>query len=188
MSPRFLIGEKINEGWMMYKDLDANTGFFSSLVYSITSFIGGRSHMLLFVISTVLVFIQAIILNISLNVNGVLKEKSFVPALIYIVLSSMFVDFYTLSPPMMATTFLILALGTMFSQMKNSRADASFFMIGFHVGLATMFYSPSFLFVILFLFGVLLYLSAKLRTVLLVFFGFVFPLASVVYSTMLMAD
>ena len=154
----FLIGEKINDGWVMYKDLDANTGVFSSLVYAAANFVAGRSHFFLFIISSLLVFLQAIMFNISLNVNGMLKEKSFVPALIYIILSSLFVDFYTLSPPMMATTFLILALGVMFNQLKQSRLDSSFFMIGFHTGIATLFYSPAFLFVILFLFAVLLYL------------------------------
>ena len=39
----FLIGEKINDGWVMYQDLDDNTGVLSALVYSIINSIAGRS-------------------------------------------------------------------------------------------------------------------------------------------------
>lgn len=175
----FLIGEKINDGWVMYKDLDDNTGVFSSLVYAFVDMITGRSTAAYHIINILIVFAQAILLNFTINENNLLKTKTYVPALLYVVSASIFFDFYTLSPPMMATTFLILSLRYLFQQMKQIKMDSSVYMMGFYIGLAGLFYTPAILFIFLILFSVLLYSSSSLRSLFIVFVGFLFPLITV---------
>lgn len=175
----FLIGEKINEGWVMYKDLDDNTGVFSAMVYAFVDLIAGRSTTVYHILNIGIVFIQAIVLNMTINENNLLKSKTYVPALLYVVSSSIFFDFYTLSPPMMATTFLILSLRYLFQQMKQQKRDSSVYMMGFYIGLAGLFYTPAILFIFLILFSVLLYSSSSMRSLLIVMIGFLFPLMAV---------
>ena len=174
-----LIGEKINDGWVMYKDLDDNTGVLSSMVYAFIDFVSGRSRVLYHILNIVIVFLQAYFLNYVINENNLLKTKTHVPALMYVVSSTIFFDFYTLSPPMMATTFLILALKYLFQQMKQQNKDSSIYMMGFYIGIAGLFYPPAILFIVLILFSVLLYSSSSMRSLLLVFVGFLFPLVVV---------
>ena len=175
----FLIGEKINDGWVMYKDLDDNTGVFSALVYGFVDLVAGRSTSFYHIVNVFVVFVQAILLNFTINENSLLKSKTYVPALLYVVSASIFFDFYTLSPPMMATTFLIISLRYLFQQMKQQKKDASVYMMGCYVGVAALFYTPAILFIFLILFSVLLYSSSSLRSLLLVFVGFLFPLITV---------
>jgi hypothetical protein len=175
----FLIGEKINDGWVMYKGVDDNTGVLSSIVYAFVNFVAGRSTALFDTINIIVVFIQAILLNFTINENNLLKTKTYVPALLYVVVTTIFFDFYTLSPPMMATTFLIISLRYLFQQMKQQKKDSSVFMMGFYVGVAGLFYTPAILFIFLLLFSVLLYSSSSLRSLFLVFVGFLFPLITV---------
>ena len=175
----FLIGEKINDGWVMYKGLDDNTGVFAAMMYAFVDFIAGRSTSVFHCINLLIVFSQAILLNFTINENNLLKTKTYVPALLYVVSASVFLDFYTLSPPMMATTFLIISLRYLFQQMKQEKKDSSVYMMGFYIGVAGLFYTPAILFILLFLFSVLLYSSSSLRSLLLVFVGFLFPLITV---------
>ncbi len=175
----FLIGEKINDGWVMYKDLDDNTGVFSAMIYGFVDLIAGRSTAVFQGLNIFIVFVQAILLNYTINENNLLKSKTYVPALLYVVSASIFFDFYTLSPPMMATTFLIISLRYLFQQMKQQKKDSSVYMMGFYIGVAGLFYTPAILFIFLLLFSVLLYSSSSLRSLLLVFVGFLFPLITV---------
>ncbi len=175
----FLIGEKINDGWMLYKELDDNTGVLSAFVYAFVDWLAGRSTTLYHTLNIVIVFIQAILLNSIINKNSLLNSKTYVPALLYVVTSSVFFDFYTLSPPMMATTFLILALGHLFQQMKQQDKDPAIYKMGLYIGLAGLFYTPATLFIFLLLFSILVYSSSSLRSLLLVFVGFLFPLITV---------
>lgn len=163
----------------MYKDLDDNTGLFSSLVYSFVDLIAGRSQTVFQLLNLIIVFAQALILNFTINENNLLKTKSYIPALLYVFSSTIFFDFYTLSPPMLATTFLLFALRYLFIQMKQHKKDSSVYMMGFYIGIASLFYPPAVLFIFLILFCVLLYSSSSLRSLLLVVVGFLFPLITV---------
>ena len=175
----FLIGEKINQGWVMYKDLDDNTGVCSALIYAFVDLIAGRSTAVYHALNIGIVFLQAIVLNFTINENNLLKSKTYVPALLYVVSASLFFDFYTLSPPMMATTFLILSLRYLFQQMKQQKRDSSVYMMGFYIGIAGLFYTPAILFIFLILFSVLLYSSSSMRSLLIALIGFLFPLVTV---------
>lgn len=172
----FLIGEKINDGWVMYQDLDDNTGVLSALVYSIVNSIAGRSVSFLNWISLVLVFLQAITFNFFLNELNVVKERSLLPALLYVICSSIFIDFYTLSPPLIATTFLILALRYLFILMKQERKEASGFLMGMYIGISVLCYTSSFVYILFFLFSMLLFTSISIRKSFMVVWGFLFPL------------
>ncbi len=177
----FLLGEKINDGWMMYRDLDDNTGVLSSFMYAILENVAGRSSTLLFWMSLILVFVQAVTFNTILISLNVVRDKTLIPALMYVICSSIFIDFYTLSPPLMATTFLLFALRYLFLQMNKERTDSAMFLMGFFVGVSVLFYPSSFVLILFFLFCALLYTSFFVRRVLLTIWGFLFPLVLVAF-------
>ena len=93
--------------------------------------------------ATVFIGIQAISLNFYFNASDIIREKGYVPAFFYVVLSFSFLDFYTLSPALMSLTFLIPALGQLFYLMKTGSTESKILKVGVYAGLASLFYLPS---------------------------------------------
>ena len=63
-------------------------------------------------------------------------EKSYVPALIYIIVMSVSFDLQKLSPPLVASTFILFALNSVLKQTETSQINTNHsFEIGFFIGL-----------------------------------------------------
>ncbi len=172
-----IIGEKLNEGFTMYKDIQSNLGFLSALMYKTIDSLFGRSQLAYHILATTFIGVQAISINGHFNKNDVIREKGYVPAFFYILLSFAFVDFYTLSPVLMSLTFLIPALGQVLSVMKDGGSETSVLKIGIYTGLASLFYLPSITLLFTFLLIFLLFSKADLRNYILIILGYLFPVA-----------
>jgi len=94
-----------------------------------------------FVLATVLVFIQAILINIIVGKNRIAKEISLLPGMFYVLLSSAFSEFLYLSPLILANTFYIIVLMELFSSYRKYSAAGAIFNIGLWAGVASLFYS-----------------------------------------------
>lgn len=171
-----LVGEKMSEGLMIYRDIDENTGALSAGVYWVLHELFGRSVTVLRILSLVLVFIQGIMLSQGLNGLDVLREKTYFPALFYVIFASLFYDSLTLSPVLMGTTFLISGSLRLFQLLKHGNSDNGVFLVGFNFGLATLFYFPYLFFIFLAVSALLFYTSTVLRRYFVLIFGWFFPI------------
>ena len=100
---------------------------------------------------SLLLFQQAIHLNFVLNKHELLFKKSWMPALMYIIIGSLLPPFQWFHPMIFVNTLLIFALDKIFQLYKNDTPLKIDFDIGFIIGLASMFYLP--LLVFIFFFG-----------------------------------
>lgn len=75
--------------------------------------------------------------------HQVFQRINFVPALMYVVVSAMFVDFLMPGPQMFANTLVILVLGRLFDIYKLQRCYAEIFDVGFLVAVASLFSLPA---------------------------------------------
>ena len=141
-----LVGESASANKLIYNSLWDFTGPLAVFVYQFIDFIFGRSAFVYHILSIVLVFYQATILNISLVRRGIYNESSYVPSVLYVIFMSMNFDFLTLSPALMANSFLILAVTRLFSLNDRRGFDQEIFMIGIYLGIASMIYLPAFTF------------------------------------------
>jgi ABC-type antimicrobial peptide transport system permease subunit len=81
----------------------------------------------------------------------VFSEKTYLPAFIYGICASFFFDFYTLSPIVFSLIFLLLALGELYSAVKEGSSDERSFYMGFYFSMGVLFFTPALLFVFVFI-------------------------------------
>jgi len=169
------IGEKLNSGASMYRDIWYPIGPFSSFVYYFLNMLSGKSQTALWITSSFLVILQGIFFNFTLNAVGALRDRSALPALFYFLFATLFFDFNTLFPTLLGTTFLLVALYLIFEQLRNDLKEELMLYSGIFIGIATLFsihLGTFFFFAFLsyLFFGVL-----DLRKFLLLIVGFAFP-------------
>ncbi|HXA01995.1 MAG TPA: hypothetical protein VNW99_08405 [Cytophagaceae bacterium] len=170
-----LVAERMNEGFVLYKDIWVTLEPFSAGTYLLLYKLAGNSQLSYQICSLLFVFIQAILLNMVLNINNAYPEKTLIPALLYIIFSSIFFDFMTLSPPLMGATFVIIALHYVFLQTRAGGNDENMFYTGLFIGIASLFYLPYFVFMIFSIFSFVLYVGPGLRKYLIMILGFLLP-------------
>ncbi|WP_214072059.1 DUF6427 family protein [Mucilaginibacter sp. dw_454] len=93
-------------------------------------------------LAAVLVFIQALLVNRLANQYGLLGRPSFLPALMYIVLSALFTPFLTLSPPLICNFLLIWMFYKLFDLYKGDDAKSITYDLGMIVAIGSLIYFP----------------------------------------------
>ncbi len=174
-----LVGEQMNRGFMLYRDVWDNVSPLSGMVYWGLDRLFGRSQLAFQVVAALISAFQIVYFNYIIRARDAFPERSNVPGAIYALLLTMSFDLGTLSPMLMATTFLLLALGTMIKMLERRQITNEIFEMGIYIGLATLFYLPAALFMVWAFMALLLYTGATLRQHMLGFFGAIFPLLMV---------
>ena len=104
-------------------------------------------------ISLVITLIQAILINKIVNQHNLLGKPSFLPALMYVTTSSIFMPFLVLSPAMLCNFLIIWMIEKFQSIYRRNDASSVMFDMGMIVGVGTLIYFP---FIAMF---ILLYIS-----------------------------
>ena len=179
-----LIGEKMADGTRLYSEIWANIGPLSAVVYGVIDFLFGRSQLVCQVVAWLLVFFQVFIFNRLLLFHKVYNENTYVPGLIYALLMSYFWDFFTLTPMLMSITFILLALYNIFSHIEfRAKRDEMILNIGLYLGLAYLFYLPTFILGLGTLLIFLFFTGTVTRRYFMLIYGYFLPfiLASLYY-------
>lgn len=167
-----LLGEWLNQGFMMYSQTFDYTGPIAVFVYKYLTLIFGRSAFVHYGFSSLVIIFQAGIFNQLLLKNKAYDENSYLPAFLYMILMVSVPDFMTLSPQLMSLTFILLALRNVLRRIDNQVTDELFLNSGIFIGLATMIYLPSMVFFLVFLFALILFSTAATRRLMLYLFSF----------------
>lgn len=170
-----LLGEKLSEGLLLYSSVEDHTAVFSGGVFWVMHELFGRSHIATQLIALFLICVQAISFNFLVNKNDLLKDHTFLPGIVYIVITSLYMDFYIVSPAMLGLTFALFAFSRFFQILKNGNTDDLSFKLGLNIGIAFLFYKPFILLLILLLFDLLLYSNTVFKRYIIVVFSFFFP-------------
>jgi hypothetical protein len=170
-----ILGEKLSKGFLLYQDIWENTAPLSAGAYSLIHLTFGKSQLSYQIIALLVTFGQAMYFNFICRKNELFNEKSFLPAAIYLILMNLFFDFFTLSPVLMSTTFLLLAIDNVLYHIKQESSDTSIFNTGFYVSLASLFYLPCTSFIIFPIFAFILFSRTSFRQYLVLLIGYIFP-------------
>lgn len=170
-----LVGEQISKGLMIYADVWDSTPPFAALVYALIDTVFGRAGWVYQAVALGFTAFQVVYFTLLLNRRGAYPERNYLPGLFYVLLLNISFDCFTLSPALMASTFLLLALGTIIRQMGRQGATDEVFEIGFYLSIATLFYPPAAIFIIWASISLLLFTGTTLRQHALTLFGFLFP-------------
>ncbi len=173
-----LVGERMADGHMMYYDIWDYISPLSASVYWIVDFIFGRLAAVYNILALLVAFAQCAIFNMIAQNNKFYPETNYIPGLIYAVLISAFMDFFTLSPMLMGVTFILLALNNIVSQIESkAKKDEKIISIGLYLGIAALFHFPLIIFGPIMIVILLLFSSTILRRFILITFGWLLPLS-----------
>lgn len=172
-----LVGEKMGQGFMLYRDVWDNLSPLSAAVYWGMDEVFGRSPIAHRTVANIIIVLQAIYFNYISNQRQLFTERNYVPGILYLLFINVSFDCSTLSPVLMATTFILFAYGTLIRQMQREGVTDEVFELGFYLSVATLFYLPMGLFYLWAFASMLLYTGANFRQHTLAFFGYVFPIA-----------
>ncbi len=115
-------------------------------------------------------------LLVSFNTSVIfIEERTFLPAVIYILLVSFFNEYQTLNPVLPASIFLIAAIRKIMNTYRIQGIAYDIFDAGFLISAGSLFYANFIVFGILLIAGILLLRSAGIRELLLGLIGMVTP-------------
>lgn len=138
-----LLGERMAEGKHMYIDIIDDTGPLSAGVYWVVHLVFGKSALAYKAIAAFIVLFQVVYVNNLFIKYRSFEENTYIPALVLTVLFYLSFDLVTLSPALMGSTFIVLALAQLFSQtvLQKEGSDAVL-LVGIFGGIAACFHFP----------------------------------------------
>jgi hypothetical protein len=139
--------------------------------YEISQWIGTQ-HWIEPFVAALVIFIQAILINVLSFRYRISDEKTLFPGVFYILMVSVSPDFMGLSSVLLAITFLILAFFELFSTYRQGVASGNIFNAGLMLGLGSMFYFSLSVYLLWAFIGLSLLRKGSLREILMVLVGF----------------
>jgi hypothetical protein len=172
----FLVGEKVTEGFVLYKELIDSTPPLASWFYGLCDLVFGRSLAGRHIMGFLLLFTQSAFLAIVFINKKVFAESTYLPALLFSILAYISFDMMALTAELPALGFTLLALNNLFKEIEfKTQRDETILNLGFFISVASLFnFSYA-----LYLPGTILILIIFTRTTprkhLLLLFGFLLP-------------
>ncbi|GAB3650046.1 hypothetical protein GCM10028791_16660 [Echinicola sediminis] len=138
-----LVGERIGDGHFLYKGVIDDIGPLSAYVYWLIDLSVGRSWWTYKSLAAIVILFQIIYVNRLFTKYRAFEDNTYIPALVMVILFHFSFDLLTLSPALMGSTFIILALKQLFSQtLINEENTESVLLVGLYGGIAACFHFP----------------------------------------------
>jgi hypothetical protein len=127
------------------------------------------------IIAFVLLYLQALMLNYSVNEFRMTSRQTFLPGMAYMLVTSLVPEWNYLSAPLVAGTLILLAFARLFHLYNVQGANSKIFNIGLLVGLASFFYFPAIFFLLAILPGFMILRPFRLNEFFLFLLGVLSP-------------
>ena len=124
---------------------------------------------------SILILFQAFFLNAIINFFKLTKQGTFIPAVCFILLHFSYPDIDSCSPVMLANTFMLWALYSLFASYEKRVSLGTIFNIGFSVALASLFYHGCIVYFLWIILGLLIIRSFDAQEFILLIAGFFVP-------------
>jgi len=144
-------------------------------LFELLSYISGFSLLSKSIVAFVMLVVCAYYFNYLVDAFGLLKKKSFVPALIFLMLMSSGKSMLSLQPAIPAILCLLIALHKLMLTYRKEIDLSNFFDASFFISLASLFYFPSFMFFPLVWVALIVIRPFVWREWIVAFFGFFLP-------------
>ena len=125
-------------------------------------------------VDILLIYVEAIMFNFVLTNNKIFAFNSFVPALVFITISSLFGEWIEASVQTLAQLFLLISMMNLFSIYDKEYSRQNIFYTSMFLSIGSLFYFPVALFLPVIMAGVL-FRSLSFADFVLILIGFVLP-------------
>ena len=134
-----------------------------------------RYPFVLTLTSCILVFCESLLIYHIIEKNEITGNKSYLPAIVYIILMSLQPEMFSLHPIVIANLFMLLALKKLMQTYRKETAYSEAFDTGFFISLAALFYIPSLIFILLLWIGLVIIRPFIWREWVISFIGLLLP-------------
>lgn len=134
-----------------------------------------KNAMLCAVIAFALLYIQALMINYLLNAYKMIARASYLPAMSFLLITSLLPEWNFLSSPMLANTFIVWMFIHLFQLYSASNAKAQVYNIGLLAGITSYIYFPSAAFAVCILLGLLILKPFRFNEIFLFLIGALTP-------------
>src|SRR5829696_307994 len=148
--------------------------FYHWLIQSINS-LGPSNAVLCSLLAFLFLYTQALMVNYLVNEYRLMQKPSYLPAMAYLLLSTLLPEWNYLSSPLIATSFVIWILIKLFRLYNTASARGQIYNIGLLLGIGSYFYFPSASFLICILLGMIILKPFRLNEVVLLLMGALTP-------------
>lgn len=171
-----VIGEALNNNQLMYSEVYDPTAPLAAATFGAIDWLMGRSVTGRQIIALILIFFQAAFFAILLINNKAYTDNTYVPGFIYGLLCFISFDFLSLTPELLGSTMLLLALNYLFREIEfRVERDGIIVNVGFYIGLASLFVFTYSIFLLAAFVILFVYTRISFRKSLLLLFGFFLP-------------
>ena len=171
-----VVGEKVNAGALLYSELWDNCGLPAAWVYALVDRLAGRSILTYQILALLIFFLQFGFFNFIALKHKMFHENNYLPALFCGLLALSLFNILALSPALMGLIFILFSINSLLDYLETrDKQDGSLINIGIQIGIASLFYLPYFLFLLVHIASLLFFTSTQQRRYLLLFYGITFP-------------
>lgn len=134
-----VLGQKMHEGFIPYVTLLDNTPILSLWLQSLVFAMAEKSSWARELLAFVVLFFQGAYLAIVFIQKKAFEENTYLPALLFVVLCLISADFFTITPTLLASGFLLLALNSLIKEIEfKNYQDDQVLKTGFYLSLTTL--------------------------------------------------
>ncbi len=126
-------------------------------------------------VAFILIFLQATILNRICIDQKLMVKPNYLPGMAYMLLSTLFIEWNYFSAPLLVNTILILLFYKMVSLYGVNKALSKIFNIGLLVGVMTLLYQPTVIFILMLPFSLFIMRPFRVREWLVGLLGITIP-------------
>jgi hypothetical protein len=152
---------------------EASDGVFYTLLANSLKGTGGA--LAAGIISFLLLYIQAMIINFLVNEHRMTTRQSFLPAMSFMLITSLVPEWSYLSAPLVAGTIILWCFAKLFHLYNIDQANGRIYNIGLLMGLASFFFFPSVLFAVCVIIGFMILRPFRLNELILFLVGITTP-------------
>ncbi len=144
-------------------------------LYGLLRFLTNKSQYLGVIVSFLMVSLMAFLL-VNFNTRVLfISERTFLPALIYILLGGLFPEYQDLNPVLPASIFLMAAFGRIMDSYRKQGVVYNFFDAGILISTGSLFYANLIWFGLLVLIGIALLRSSNIVEITTSLLGLITP-------------
>jgi hypothetical protein len=155
--------------------LHAEDNYLYRFVLSALNSVFGHTSLPYAILSFIILFSQATLLNSICNYHKMLPRANFLPAMCYILLTSLLPDWGHFSAPLLVNSIMIWCWYRMVALYNSPSPVTAIFNIGIFLGVATLLYVPAIAFLMLLFFALLIMRPFRLQEWFIGLLGFTSP-------------
>ena len=137
--------------------------------------VSGDNGLIHSLLSFILLYVQALMVNYLVNEYRLLPKQNYLPAMAYLLLTSLLPEWNYLSSPLVSSTFIIWLFILLFRLYNTGVARGPIYNIGLLLGISSYFYFPSASFLLCILLGLIILKPFRLNEVILFLMGCLTP-------------